>query len=96
MYTVDKARQRKRPVFGILSIILPLLGALCGVTQAHFVIGNGEGWAEVSTFIHAFVAGILLGFIAVVCSFLRLENYRFLPVIGFILNAVPAVWLALR
>jgi hypothetical protein len=93
MHAIDQnPPKQKRPVFGMLSILFPLLGVLCGVIQARFATGNGEGWAEVSAFVHTFVVSILLGFITVVFSFLRLEKYRFLPVIGLILDVAPVVW----
>lgn len=84
--------KQKRPVFGILSIIFPILGVFCGLFRAHYITGNGEGWAEVTAFVHCFVGSIVFGCISVVLSLLRSEKPRLLPLIGFVINIIPIVW----
>ena len=89
------ASKKKQPVFGVLSLVLPLFGALLGLAMAHFVRGNGEGWAELTVFCHYSSAGLVLGFISALISLIRLEAYLFLPLIGLVVNVAPFVFVKL-
>ncbi len=91
-----KRQKRHAPLFGALSIIFPALG----IPYAYMIMRAGqpdEGrWAPLITFVFFCYLALVLGLISVIAAYLRWEKYGVLPLIGFLLNAMPLLWLGRR
>lgn len=89
-------RIRRLPVFGVMSILFPVFGALLGAWMAHNAHGNGEGWAEFTVFTHYFGGAIAFGVISALFSYMRSEAHRYLSFIGLLLCIAPVLWFVIR
>ena len=84
---------RKSPVFGILSLIFPLVGVPFAYIFAHGS-SSEAGWGMEGAVIifGIYSVSFLLGIISAIVGMVRLERFIILPVIGFVLNALPVLY----
>ena|SRR5580704_1028299 len=86
--------QRSTPVFGILSVVSPIVGF--GLASVFRVLGRSD---ETDDWDYAILAGLsllgslILGAIFGGISLFRYEKYRVLSWIGYLLSAGPLVFL---
>ncbi len=79
---------KKPPFFGVLSLVLPLLG----IPFAYTVTPSsqaGWGWGGAVELVVIIFASFLLGLVSAVIGIIRSEKYIVLSWIGFLLNGLP-------
>jgi len=85
-----KKLPRSSPVFGMLSVVFPLLGVPFAYVYAHGP-SSQAGWGMEGAVIvfGIYSVSFLLGIISAIVGMVRLERFLVLPVIGFFLNGYP-------
>jgi len=85
-----KKPPRSWPIFGILSVIFPLIGIPIAYIHAHGP-SSQEGWGmEGAAIIFCiYSVSFLLGIISAIVGVIRMEKFILLPAIGFFLNGLP-------
>ena len=90
--TSNDFNPKKPPIFGVLSIVCPLIGIPFAFSMAHNQGGAGEGWGAISALLFFSIGSIFFGFISAIVSLCRSEKYPFLALIGFVVNIAPILW----
>jgi hypothetical protein len=87
----NKQQQKKRPAFGLLSLVFPLLGIPIAILISKPASGSSldSHWGYLSTFLWVAMPSISLGFISACVALIRSEPYRFLPWLGLVANIAP-------
>jgi len=86
--TEDAVPERARPIWGILALVVPLLG-LGGAVAIFFALRGGDGFAVMagaSVGLVLVAAALGLGAIATMVAVFRKERWVALQVVGFALN----------
>lgn len=86
--------KRNKPIFGTLSLIVPVLGlALAYLAARNAPPSSGDNWTGLITLAFYGALSVSCGFILAGVGLLRRERLSFLSWFGLILNLVPIVWL---
>jgi hypothetical protein len=90
---VATVSERRRPLFGTLSLVLPLLGYPLAYMMAEGASHGGEGGGALAAAILVAGLSFIGGSVSVMVAFIRWEKREFLPLLGFIVSTVPFFWL---
>jgi len=100
--TPGQAAAEKPPRWNIVSVTVPLLGALVGFIQASGGSSGGNMGAAMGAaiaFMAFVVLGSVVGFIAAIIAVARSERMAWVSVIGLLLNGavlLPVVFFLLK
>jgi hypothetical protein len=86
----DIEDQKKPPVFGVLSLVLPLVGAPLAYLIAK-PTEAGWGWGGAMQLVVIISLVLLCGIVSAVIGLNRSEKYVGLSLLGLILNLLPIV-----
>jgi len=95
----DKPNSKKAPVYGLLSIGIPVVGFLLCLLAIEVMASRGrDGWGfgRFFVFLGIMLLASLSGGVCVLLAFGRNEKYWILPVLGIILSLGPLLWLFSR
>ena len=97
MTTGSKTANKRPPVFGILSILSPVIG---GLLLGAFLLADAYifNTGMITVFACLFIVPIVQtsGIILSIIAFIRRERHWLLPLIGLLMNAVVLIWFAER
>jgi hypothetical protein len=86
-------RVRRKPLFGVLSLILPLVGISLAYMISLSTSKGGEGWGQLFVVVAIGGLSVLLGIISALVGLARAERLIFLSVLGLLFNGYHLLWL---
>jgi hypothetical protein len=93
--------ERKRPVWGIISVLAVPAGFLIIAAGGTLLIylahapTDTAGWAFVFLSVIFVPGSMLFGVIAALVSWVRFEKHPWLPLLGLLVSLSPLIWLLL-
>ncbi len=92
----DKPTSEKNtPVYGMLSIGIPVAGFLLGLLAIEVMASRGrDGWGfgRFFVFLGIMLLASLSGSVCALLAFGRNEKYWILPILGIVLSFGPILW----
>ena len=88
------ATKVRRPIFGGMSLGVPILGIACGwLAAVNSLPSSGDNWNALIILGFSGAASVLCGFALAVVGLLRRERLILFSWMGLILNFIPIIWL---
>jgi hypothetical protein len=84
-----KPDTKRKPIFGVASIIAPLLGVLVGLAIIQLHPRNTADFGGLGTAVLFIYATFILGVISSIVGFVRHERMAYLLLLGFVVNTLP-------
>jgi hypothetical protein len=93
MEATSQLVRRYSPVCGISSIVVPFVGVCIGYIVLHSPATGDAVWLHIAVTVWLILASLLAGVVLAVFGMTRHERLRALPWVGFLLNAIPLLYI---